>query len=372
MDLAEQAQPGCIRPGGRYSAREAKGGVAMRLKSAGWFAAAILAWSPAASAMNWCSVSAITPAKIDDFDRIMPTVERLTGCKQAASESAHEAQWVCADDPATEALEFVQISLIRTPGESTNLLIATVGLETLDMLRACRDPRLSDGTRFEPGNVTLRDQMVLDRIGPVLTLANSGPGTVSFLYTRPRFGPDAGWEAGVVDGGFGIKRVDGPATKVRLAGLNPIEVPAQAIVAAFQARGATLSGTDDIDTALPEWTLTAPIGLAGVRQVKVNGYIGHVMDVEYRFATTAEYERFVALLDGEYGASSRKAVEQCTHRWWFSGQVSIRGRHCPDGDTVEFNNDVASSQLVQLVDKQKADDARRSGAEKPVIDADMF
>ncbi|MBB5711748.1 hypothetical protein [Sphingomonas xinjiangensis] len=344
----------------------------MGLKNAGWFAAAMLAWSPASSAMHWCALPAITPAKLDDFDRIVPSVERLTGCKRSTSESAHEAEWVCADDPATDAFEFVQISLIRTPGESTNLLIASVGPDALDMLRACRDPRLRDGNRFEPGNVTLRDQLVLDQIGPALTLANSGPGTVSFLYTRPRFGSGDGWETGLVAGGFGIERVANPATKVRLAGLNPLDVTAEALVAAFQARGAKVSGTKDIGTALPEWVLTAPVGLAGVRQVAVNGYIRHVMDVEYSFATTADYERFVTLLDDEYGASSRKAVEQCTHRWWFSGSVSIRGRHCPDGNTVEFDNDVASSQLVQIVDKRKADEADGSDVKKPVIDSDMF
>mgnify|MGYP005853398013 CR=1 FL=1 len=320
--------------------------------------------------MNWCSLPQITPERESDFDRIAVSVERLTGCASAPSESAHHLEWQCADDPQTDTFEGVQINLVREPGKSTHLIVLGVGLTDFAMLRACGLGDLHDEGRFVPGNVAIRDRIRIGRFGPRLTLASVIDTHASAIISD---NATSGEHAGVqhlLEAFFGFRTELYPSTEVKLAGLNPISTDVRSIVTAFQKRGSAVMSTN-LDPEFPEWKLSPPIGLAGVEGVTITGFINHLMRAKYDLATTEDYERYIALLDTEYGRSERNVVNGCSQRRWASGRMIIRGEHCPGASTsLWFLNGVAVDQVDLAV--AKLDERDEAGEVKPPIDRDMF
>jgi hypothetical protein len=342
---------------------------------AGFFAIALISM-PAQAAMNWCALTQIVPEKESDFERIAPTVEALTGCKRQPSDSAHVSKWICDDDPATaDVVEAVHLTLHRLPSEGIHLIAVTFGMESLDKLRVCPQADLRNRTRFDAGNVLLRDQATIGIVGPRLALTNSGPDSISFIISD-RYGLGANTESvrGVWEGAHGITTVAYPATSIELAGKSPISTDAYSLIEAYESRGAKITLSEDINDTIPKWTLSPPIGLAGVDKVEVTGFVRHVLRVKYVLSTTADYERFIGLLDAQYGQSKRSSENGCTWRWWVSGNASINGKHCPDGENaLTFFNDVAQDQLDQYLVKLNEDEKKRSNSDKKAtIDSDMF
>lgn len=325
--------------------------------------------------MNWCGLPQIIPQHDTDLERLAPTVEALTGCPRQPSDSAHRVNWVCPDDPTTkDTYEGVHIHYWREPGLGIHLTVLAVGLANLDMLRRCglRDQR--DGERFAAGNVAYRDRLQFGILGPRLTLTSVVPkGVAAIISDTKSYGEDGNVEA-IWQGIHGIKVESYPSTSVKLAGVSPISSDAASIVAAFEARGAQVRKAVDLGDALPKWTLSPPVGLAGVSEVIVEGFLKHLLQADYILTSTADYERYIGLLDAEYGQSRRTSEDGCTYRWWESGRVSIRGEHCPGkSDSLRFFNDVAGDQLEQVAAKLEADRAKpNADPNKPAIDADMF
>lgn len=325
--------------------------------------------------MNWCGLPQAIPQREADFERLAPTVEALTGCPRQPSDSAHRATWVCPDDPATkDTYEGVHFNYWREPGQGIHLVVLAAGLTNLDMLRRCGLRDLRDGERFAAGNVAYRDRIQFGILGPRLTLTSIVPKGMGTIISDTKFsGEDSNVES-LWQGIHGIRVESYPSTSVKLAGVSPISNTAEAVVAAFEARGAQVRNTEDLDDTFPKWTLSPPVGLAGVTEVVVEGFVRHLLRADYILASTADYERYIGLLDAEYGQSSRTSEGGCTYRWWESGRVSIRGEHCPGkSDSLRFFNDVAGDQLNQVAAKLEADKAKpNSDPNKPAIDADMF
>lgn len=328
-----------------------------------------------AGAMNWCGVPQIIPQRESDFERLAPTVAALTGCPRQPSDSAHRAAWACPDDPATkDTYEGVHIHYFREPGQGVYLVVLAARMTTLDMIRRCGIRDVRDGERFVAGNVAYRDRVRFGVLGPRLTLTSVDPDGMAAIISDTRsYGEDTNVEA-LWSGIHGIKVESYPSTRVELAGVSPITTDAESVVAAFQARGAQLRKAEKVGGMFPEWTLSAPVGLAGVNEVVVEGFVRHLLSASYTLSGTADYARYIALLDGEYGQSRRTSEDGCAHRWWTSGRVSIRGEHCPGKpDRLQFFNDVAGEQLNEVAAKLKADRAKpASGTERPTIDTDMF
>lgn len=327
-----------------------------------------------ASAMNWCGVLQIIPRTPSDFEKLAPLVESATGCLRQATDSAHQATWVCPDDKSTpDKYEGVHISYIRDPGRTIHMILLAQGLTDLDLLRRCAPNDVRDGQRFSSGNVAFRDRVHFGVMGPRLTLASIIPAGMSAIISDTKsYGEDADVES-MWQAIFGIKVETSPYTSVKLAGLSPIENGAEAIVRAFENRGSKITGASDKSEILPEWTLSPPTGLAGVNQVVVKGFVRHVHNVDYILSSTADYENFIGLLDAQYGKSKRETVDGCTYRWWQSGNVSIRGEHCPGkSDNLRFYNDVTLDQLDQFIKKLKDDEASGKDPMKPKIDSDML
>ena len=348
---------------------------AARRLFAGLAATLMLLGTSPANAMNWCSLPQIIPQREADLERLAPTVEALTGCARKPSDSAHRANWVCADDPATaDVYEGVHITYYREPGQGIHMIVLAAGMTDLDRLRRCGSRDLRDGGRFAAGNVAYRDRVQFGIVGPRLTLTSIMPqGMAAIISDTKSFGEDPNVE-GLWNGIHGIKVESYPSTSVKLAGVSPISKDVAEIVAAFQARGSEIRKAEDLDDTFPKWTLSSPVGLAGVNEVVVEGFVRHLLRADYIFASTADYQRYIGLLDAEYGQSRRTNEGGCTYRWWESGRVSIRGEHCPDKtDSLRFFNDVAGDQLEQIAAKLEADKAKpNADPNKPAIDADMF
>ena len=331
--------------------------------------------SAPANAMNWCGLPQVIPQREADFERLAPTVEGLTGCARQASDSAHRANWTCPDDPATkDTYEGVHIHYFREPGQGVHLVVIAAGLSNLDMLRRCGLRDIRDGERFSAGNVAYRDRIQFGILGPRLTLTSVVPkGMAAIISDTKSYGEDSNVEA-IWQGIHGIKVESYPTTSVKLAGVSPISSDSATIVAAFERRGSQVRKTEDLDGAFPKWTLSAPVGLAGVSEVIVEGFVKHLLRADYVLNSTGDYERYIGLLDGEYGQSRRTSEGGCTYRWWESGRISIRGEHClGKSDSLRFFNDVAGDQLEQVAAKLEADKAKpNSDPDKPAIDPDML
>lgn len=335
-----------------------------------------LACASPAAAMNWCAIPQITPQRIGDFDRIVPTVEALTGCVRQPSDSAHSIRWACGDDPATPEVDAEQmIMLLREPGEIGRFMLLGSGQRSFDFLSSCdSSQRMYERTRFAPGNVALIDRFRRGVLGPRYTMTSIDNGEQIFIIseTSASSSPTA-FEIGAWQGIHGFTAQIYPSTTVRIAGIDPVARPAVDVVRALEARGAQpLPAEGEVRDLFPVWRMTPPTGLAGVREVRVEAMFQHVLEVHYLLSSTADYERFISLLDAEYGASSRTAEGDCTYRWWQSGQIAIRGEHCASSDTLTFYNDVAGDQLDQIA----ADLERRHNAprrtDSNTIDRDNF
>lgn len=328
-----------------------------------------------AQAMNWCSLPQITPRFESDFEKLAPTVAALTGCARQSTDSAHRAKWVCEDNPATpDKFETVHIHFIREPGQGIHLLVLSLGMTDLNVLRRCGLRDLRDGEKFSAGNVAYRDRISFGFTGPRLTLTSIlDKGMAAIVSDTKSYGEDDRVK-GLWNGLYGITVVDYPSTGVKLAGVSPISTDVYGIVAAFEGRGSTVLSSNDTGESFPKWTLSPPVGLGGVREVVIEGFVRHLLRADYILESTADYERFIGLLDAEYGRSERSSEKGCIYRWWDAGRMSIRGEHCPGkSDSLRFFNDIAGDQLEQVAAKMETDKANNSDdPKKPVIDDDMF
>lgn len=332
----------------------------------------ILSSGSANAALNWCALPDLMPKAESDFERLAPLVEPMTGCKREATDSAHEAQWWCASSESASGEGRILLQLVRAPGEGITLLVGGAGLVSLDRLRAC-GRAVGDGSKFEAGNVAHRDQLTYDYGTRAFTLLGMGPHAIGVAYSGRRFGNDS-LTAGLLQGLFGIKAVSYPSTRVRLAGVDQLATDVFALVQAFERRGSAIMSSKGQDKGFPEWTLTAPTGLPGVTKVEISGFVRHMLDTSYQLASLPDYERYVSLLDGEYGTSSRSTSDGCAVRSWTAGKITILGRHCArDGRSkITFYNDVAGDQLDQYAKMIERDRAAKPQAKKPVIDRDNF
>lgn len=339
------------------------------------FASAIsLAGMSPAHAMNWCGILDVIPSTAADFDRMSPKVEASTGCSRQSTDSAHHATWLCPDDPTTvDEYEGVRISFFREPGKSVHMAVFAAGLTDLDRFRRCGRKELRDGPRFKAGNVAYRDKIELGTLGPQLTLTAVLSNGLSAIVSDGRTYKDDG-EKWLSRWFHGITTDVYPTTEVRLAGGSPISNNVSSIVAAFQRRGSGVKTTEDLDGLFPKWTLSPPTGLAGVREVTVNGFIKHLLTAEYTLSSTADYERYIGILDSEYGKSRRVSESGCTYRWWESGSMTIQGEHCPGNSSkLRFRNEVALAQMQQVAAKLEADKNKPDNSpDKQTIDRDML
>src|SRR3546814_3996269 len=83
----------------------------------------------------------------------------------------------------------------------------------------------------------------------------------------------------------------------------------------------------NVDDVAPKWLLSPPTGLAGVTEIAIEGFAKHLHTARYSLAGTADYERYIGILDAEYGKSERRPNGDCTYRIWESGQMVVRGEH---------------------------------------------
>lgn len=325
-----------------------------------------------AATMQWCRIPALLPATESDFDRITPLIEDATGCARRPTDSAHQVTWKCDGDTATPDPNPMFINLSRVPGQGANLTILGLGIESLDALRRCNLPRVNDGTRFKAGNVAHRDELTFDYGTKTMTLLNMLPGEISVIYHAGRFA-DHATTGDIAEAIFGIEPVAFPRTAVRLAGADPLATDVYALVEAFRRRGSTVTSVERNGDATPLWRLTPPTGLPGVTGIEITGFIRHLLHASYRFTNVADYERYVGLLDAEYGASRRSVDGQCVVRSWTAGQITIVGRHCRDAGTkLVFMNTVAGDQLSSFLDMKEREEARSPTPNRPTIDRDNF
>ncbi|APG62400.1 hypothetical protein LPB140_05870 [Sphingorhabdus lutea] len=302
-----------------------------------------------AHAMNWCSLLKIIPQQESDFDRLVSSAEGVTGCEVRKNDGEGYASWLCADDPNTDDVnELLLFSYERIPGVGINMSIITEGAFNLDKFRQCGMKDLQDGVKFMPGNITYRDQLYMGHNGPSFTLISMG-GTSLIFYTKS--------QADVAEnlysysqGFFKIESENSPSTEVKLAGLSPIDNNVFDIVDAYKKRGARILTKNSEIPMLPEWTLSPPTDLEGVKEIKIDGVEQHLHKAEYIFETTSDYERHVALLDAAYGVSERYDADGCTKNNWVSGRIQMVGKHCKgDSGTLLFSNSVAFEQADQYL-----------------------
>src|SRR3546814_1201975 len=111
-----------------------------------------------------------------------------------------------------------------------------------------------------------------------------------------------------------------------------------------------LKSAANVDDVAPKWLLSPPTGLAGVTEIAIEGFAKHLHTARYSLAGTADYERYIGILDAEYGKSERRPNGDCTYRIWESGQMVVRGEHCTnEGSSILFVNRVASNPLDQFL-----------------------
>ena len=200
-----------------------------------------------------------------------------------------------------------------------------------------------------------------------------GVDSVGVAYTGRRFGSDE-IGRGVVRELFGGNSEPCPATAVRLAGVDPLSTDVFDLVAAFEKRGSSIVSSNDPGNQIPEWKLSAPIGLPGVTTVEITGFVRHLFKATYNLASVSDYERYVLLLDQEYGESRRSTNSGRAVRYWSAGRMAIVGRHCAKEakSTIAFHSEVAADQLTAYVEKKEKNKVAKPSPDKPTIDRDNF
>lgn len=335
-----------------------------------------LSHAGSANAMNWCALPEIIPTTTLDFEKTVNKVELLTGCAKQEMESAHIATWVCDDSQLTADIdEQVTIKLFREPGKTVNLVIATRQFDNLDHIRTCGIKNLTNSRKFDPGNTLLRDEIHLGYNTVVSMTTSPITGTSLLISDRKKLSGNGDWSKEVWSIVYGLDIPDSAYTAVRLAGVDPLNSSVLSLVNAFKLRNSSVTATKNLEGTFPEWEMTTPVGLAGVKQVSIKGFLKHFFRVDYLIESTADYQKYVTLLDSEYGTSSRTNQDGCAYRNWLSGDVSILGSFCSkDGSKLSFINKIAAQQMLQIRNKAKTDlkDTGSDDDKIPIIDRDMF
>lgn len=284
--------------------------------------------------------------------------------------------WRCSDAAAGDT----GIILYRVTGDyggATLLIIRREGMRDLDRFRRCgRSAATSARGAFEPGSIAIRDRAAIIQQNyrtATLHLLRLG----AFGYAVAAY-PDR-WSGrptiGLVEGGiFGIRAVTYPTTRVEVAGRNIISSRASEIIAALQARGASIRGgeLETDERVVGSVKLSPPVGLSGVTEIEVSAVADHAYQIVYTIAGEQEYMTYVRLLDERYGSSQVRNSEDmpgCRTRYWESGQVGILGAFCRDrGYELTFVNSVVSEQLQDYREHLRQPPA--SPASEPRIDPD--
>lgn len=325
-----------------------------------------------AHAMNWCAIPNLVPVQESDFDGIANRVELETGCKRKASDSAHNATWICTDDDSTNEFDAVIISLLRIPGDSTTLLVYSDGNGMLSNVSNCNRARYTIKSLFVPGNLIARGSIDLGYRKGVLHYLSRGRGLGGLIYSTPTTYADSNTKSVTkAFGGYTPKPY--PATRIRIAGKNIIDSSAEDILLEIQKRGGkilTQSG-DDFDDNI--WEISPMIGMKGVSQISMIGYLQHVFSVTYKFESIENLKEYIKILDSEYGESRPFQSSGCTVRIWESGDASIHSNSCP-GKAPELNiyNGLIMDQTAALDEKLKLLAQERPSASQPSIDRDNF
>jgi hypothetical protein len=334
----------------------------------------------AAHAFDMCKIFRLTPSAVSDYDRLVGEVETVTGCRALPRETVHERRWACADDATTAQLsEAATLVLIREPSVSAHLVVFFVGQTNLDFLRDCPGFRLTRGLQFQPGNIGLRDQGRIGEHGSTkLTLTSIIPSWGSVIVSDNANYPVAApfeistWEW--AHGYTATKYLD-PAlsTPVRIAGSDPVSQPVEEVVAALIQRGAVQKSYASGRTNLRrDWELSAPNGLPGVDLIQINSVLRHIISVKYTFTSASEYERYIGLLDEQYGTSSRMRVGRCSNRIWLASAITISGEYCSGSTTLTFFNIGVSTSFVDIVNKLSKEDEGAAAPKEKIIDRDNF
>lgn len=334
-----------------------------------------------AHAVELCRYARLLPSASVTFEQSAAGFDQL-GCRSQPSDSAHMRAWSCGT-----GADAVEVSMVRLVNDNLNMRVivfAGANITSLDGFRSCRVANpiyrrttISGEPPFDPESILVQDQFALDRFSDlqVTFLGISGPGVIvagfpgSSITVAGRVTPVTLAERGM----FGVTRGTYSSTAVEIAGQNLFSSPAQAIIAALESRGATVTGhTVSASGALHITTLSPPTGLEGVSRVQVQHLNRHTLMVSYFLRAEADYTAFVGLLDGRYGRSTvrngtQPANRTCRFRTWRSGVVRIVGEYCPDtGYAISFNNDVTTDQLSQTAAHRPDPEPRR----RPQIDPD--
>lgn len=318
-----------------------------------------------ANAFEWCSLASLVPAEPIDIQRYSSEVARISGCAPIERNSVTRLEWSCPDrtgihfykDRSNEWIFFVE-TLEQVGASSFSKCIQNVAINPV----------------FDPLNVSRSHTIQPKDSRPFLV--SQIPGFSTNVYQTSLYGEVL--EREFIQYQYGIetptKTDEILSTEVRIAQLNPITSEPIDIVNALVTRGSRILSRNDENGYKPSWTLSPPTGLPGVSSVEVVSFVRSTLAIKYNLTDTGSYERFIGVLDSEYGESQRRRSRSgCISRIWVSGKMQIEGYHCSaNSNRLVFFNTFASDALQQVLAKIDSRNHSKSKNRKPVIDNDLY
>lgn len=332
----------------------------------------VATWSSAASAaLDWCHVTTLFPSSTSSFDQSASAIDKF-GCTAVPSESAHLRMWKCADAKPDDTFIFLERQVSGYP-QRTVLTLQT-DKKNLDNLRNCPGIDALPKT-FDSMSIALTDQV--QRRGGQYGLYRSKISLFVLAGSSYIAGgtPDGEVATYIEEDFFGYRRPSYASSPVELGGKRLFGTPINEVVQALTARGAQVR-TDKIagDGLFRAVELSAPVGLEGVSEIRIQTIKDHVWKVIYTVPTLAAYDALVGALDQKYGRSERSTSSNkgCTYREWgtgYSAAVEIVGEYCASGSHIWFTNKIADVQreaYIKHLDRM----SQEPKAPKPQIDKD--
>ncbi|MCA1749263.1 MAG: hypothetical protein ABR601_09685 [Parasphingopyxis sp.] len=320
-----------------------------RLWKAAFFVAFITVPS-GAMATGPCDILKLISGYRLDFQSIATSADRMAGCARQPSESAHFLSWRCDEetDPST-------IYLISEEGANPTLVWRTFDNAVQFPLTSCAtgdaySRRPSIDRSFVPESIARRFSVRVPRASARAFVLGAEPFHVSLLVVTSSYSAE-GTLQDIERLVFGIEPEYLANTEVEVSGVNLISYPLNQIIESLLSRNSIILSSSNEGDFISEYRMSPPIGLPGVSELRLMGAVAHAMVVEYTIPNISDYERYIELLDVDYGLSARRTDGDCTTRVWSSGDVHILGRYCSNaGSTIRFTNLPALRQIGEYFD----------------------
>jgi hypothetical protein len=252
----------------------------------------------AASPPRWCAIGDILPGDELAVPAFAERFAKASGCAESRARAGSRA-WFCAGESWT---------FILTPGASDRVVLTAVGYAEppIDDLLRCGSRRWHRISDFDPGMALFRGELAPEsgpaRLG-VLAPLDYGKTMIRLSLTGS---PRRDWSA-EDDRRYVSTPVSGVRSAVRLAGVDPTQVPPDELLNRLSAAGARVvyrqQGRRDsrFVTSFYNIDVSPPPGLADVDRIHLYFKADRLLSFVYRVGDRDAFDRWISDLRTRYG-----------------------------------------------------------------------